>query len=238
MPLFLIKSIIALFLLIAALTSAFSMFTLLGKAEKKADPAVLRKVHRTAGFVFGLLLLVLITLGADFLAAEGDGVSPRVVIHYTLALSLSAIFLLKFLIVQFFKLFLRIVPTLGMTVFALTLVIVLGSAGYYALRGGKIYPSDTAAGAAKQTELQGNMETGSRLFAGRCAGCHFSDREDQKTGPGLKGLFRWSSLPISGRPVTVDSILRQLKTPFKSMPAMTGLTEQDLADLLAFLKTI
>jgi hypothetical protein len=65
MPLFLIKSIIALFLLITASTAAFSMLTLLGKAEKKTDPAVLRKIHRSAGFVFCLLLLVLIVLGAD-----------------------------------------------------------------------------------------------------------------------------------------------------------------------------
>ena len=45
MPLFLIKSIIALLLLIAALTAALSLLTLLGKSEKKTDPAVLRKIH-------------------------------------------------------------------------------------------------------------------------------------------------------------------------------------------------
>ena len=235
---FMIKTILAAVFLLAALASAFSMFTLMGKTEKKTDPATLRRIHRVAGWFFGLLLLVLAVFGADFLAKAGDGVSPRAVIHYTLALCLLAIFLLKLLSVRFFKQFLRIVPTLGMTVFVLSLVIVLGSAGYYALRGGKIYPTGTASGAAKLIELQGHTETGSRLFAGRCAGCHYADREDQKTGPGLKGLFRRSALPVSGRPVTVDSVLRQLKSPFASMPAMTGLTEQDLADLLAYLKTI
>ena len=235
---FLIKTILALFFLMAALASSFSMFVLLGKTEKKADPATLRRIHRIAGWFFGLLLLVLAAFGADFLSDAGDGLSPRAVIHFTLALGLLVIFLLKLLSVRFFKQFLRIVPTLGMTVFVLSLVIVLGSAGYYALRSGKISPPDTAAAPAKPTELQGNMETGSRLFVSRCAGCHYADREDQKMGPGLKGLFRRSSLPVSGRPVTVGSVLQQLKSPFRSMPAMTGLTEQDLADLLAYLKTI
>lgn len=54
-----IKSIIAVFFLITAIIAAFSMFTLMGKIEKKTDPAILRKLHKIAGWSFGLVLLVL-----------------------------------------------------------------------------------------------------------------------------------------------------------------------------------
>jgi len=232
------KSLIAAGFLIAALSAAFSMFILLGRTEKKANPETFKKVHRIAGWTFALLLLVLGVFGADFLADLGDSVSPRVVFHYTLALFLFAIILLKVLSVRFFKSFLRFAPALGMAVFVLSLVIVMGSAGYYALRGGRLPSPEVMRMPAGPSELLGNPQTGSRLFAQRCAGCHYADREESKMGPGLKGLFKLPSLPVSGRPVSVDSVLRQLKSPFKSMPATTGLAEQDLADLLAYLKTL
>lgn len=235
---FLAKSLIAGGLFVAALFAAFSMFILLGKIEKKANPEILKKIHRIAGWIFVLFLLVLGVFGANFLADLGDSVSPRAVIHYTLALFLFAIILLKVLSVRFFKSFLRFVPTLGMAAFILSLVIVMGSAGYYVLRGGRLPSLEVLRMSTVPSELQGDPQTVSRLFAQRCAGCHYADREESKMGPGLKGLFKLSSLPVSGRPVSVDSVLRQLKSPFKAMPAITGLAEQDLADLLAYLKTL
>lgn len=48
MSLFLMKSIIAVFFLLAALTAAFAMLTLMGKAEKKTGPETLRKIHKDA----------------------------------------------------------------------------------------------------------------------------------------------------------------------------------------------
>lgn len=79
---------------------------------------------------------------------------------------------------------------------------------------------------------------GARLFESNCSFCHFTDSTDTKVGPGLKGLFKNKELPVSSWPVTVQSIERQLKTPFAQMPAFAQMGSQDIAALTAYLKSL
>jgi cytochrome c1 len=51
-------------------------------------------------------------------------------------------------------------------------------------------------------------------------------------------LFAKPSLPASGKPVTEENIRQQLVRPARSMPSFAGLTAQEVADLMAFLKTL
>ncbi|MGZ5453683.1 MAG: hypothetical protein ACXW2R_05680, partial [Candidatus Aminicenantales bacterium] len=63
----------------------------------------------------------------------GDGLSPRGALHFVLAAILIAVLLLKFLTVKTYRQMLRYAPGLGMTLFSLTLVIFLITAGYFIL---------------------------------------------------------------------------------------------------------
>jgi len=130
---YLLKSLIAMVLLAAGLAAFLSMMALMGKTERKTDPVRLRKFHHLAGYAFLVLLVPLVYFGAAFLSELGDGLTVRAVFHFVLAAALLALVLLKLLVVRVYKQFLKYAPSLGIAIFALTLVIFLITAGYYLL---------------------------------------------------------------------------------------------------------
>ena len=103
MPAYFLKTILGTAFLAAALTSFLSMMTLRGKPEKKTDPAKLKKIHRAAGIVIGILLVPLIYLGAIFLARTGDAMSIRAGFHVVLAIAFVVLLILKIAIVRVYK---------------------------------------------------------------------------------------------------------------------------------------
>jgi cytochrome c553 len=236
MSLFLLKFILAIALLITGLSAALAMLISMGRLEKKSSPATLRKVHRAAGYLFALLLLVLAILGTKIVVSAGDILSHRAVLHAFLALFLLFIFLLKIVLVRYYKSFLRIIPGLGMAILVLVLVVFSVSAGYFLLR--TALTADPFSAASNTPLLQGDVNKGRDLFALHCAACHYADRGDAKLGPGLKGLFQKDLLPTSGRAVTEENVRQQLRKPFRSMPSFGSLTAQETADLVAYIRIL
>lgn len=90
----------------------------------------------------------------------------------------------------------------------------------------------------KEAPKDARIEQGAAFFVQNCAMCHYIDRTDTRIGPGLKDLFQQGKLPISGKPVTEDSIKSQLKTPVDRMPAFADITEEELGALIEYLKTL
>ncbi len=130
---YLIKSLFAV-ALVAAGTAAFaSQMAWMGRPEGKADPEKLKKLHRAAGYLFLALLLPLAYMGVRFWVAAGDALAMRAGFHVVLALALIILVLLKVLIVRAYRGFLKLVPTLGMTVFVLTLLVLTLSAVFLGL---------------------------------------------------------------------------------------------------------
>jgi cytochrome c2 len=236
MSVYTLKSILAVLLIASGLCAALAMLVSMGRAEKKASPATLRKVHRAAGYLFSLLLLVLSILGLGIFADSGDALSTRAVLHAVLALFLLFVFLLKIGLVRYFKLFLRHVPALGMAVLVLGLVVFSVSAGYFLLQAALTGSPPSPASAAPR--LQGSIDLGRESFGRHCASCHNADSEESKLGPGLKGMFQKDRLPASGRPVTEENLRQQLAAPYRSMPAFGHLPEREVADLIAYLKSL
>jgi cytochrome c len=237
MTIYLLKSLAAVAFLVLALAAALSMLTLMGKTEKKTGPERLRKIHRAAGYLYAFVLLGLAGLGISIWVRSGDSLSIRAVIHIFIGLFLLGIFFMKWLIARFFRQFLRLMAALGMTVFVISMVN-FSMAGYFFLRAGAHRPVPGDPAPSPAATLAGNTENGAAIFAGLCASCHSLDKEDQKLGPGLIGLFKRDRLPRSGKPVTEENVRHQLIRPVLSMPAFTRLTEQEIADLMAYLKTI
>ncbi|MFC2157261.1 c-type cytochrome [Acidobacteriota bacterium] len=238
MTFFMIKSLLGIAFFIFALIAFFSMLTLMGKTEKKMKPQNLRLIHKTAGFIFLLLLLILSFFCIKYWIMAGDQVSPRAAAHAVLSLSLLVLFLMKITIAQFYKQFLKFMPALGMIVFSLAFVITGLSSGYYLLRSGAGIPQAADIEISEGTDLSGNASKGQAIFSNRCSFCHYSDKEESLSGPGLKNIFKKENLPHSGRPATMDNVKAQLIKPVLSMPSFTDFSDQELADLLAYLKTL
>jgi len=129
-----IKTILATLLLAAGLTAFLSMMARFGRPGDEARAERLRKLHKKAAYVFIALIVPLAYFGADFLAEMGDGLTTRGTFHFVLAMGLVAVLLLKFLAVKTYRQLMRYASTLGMTLFALTLVIFLITAGYFVLQ--------------------------------------------------------------------------------------------------------
>ncbi|MFQ6037414.1 MAG: c-type cytochrome [Candidatus Aminicenantales bacterium] len=236
MSVFLLKSILGIAFMAAALTALLSMLTLMGKSEKKTSPKALRRIHKTSGFIFLLLLLLISSLCLKFWIRIGDLASFRAVFHAVLSLILIVIFLLKVVIVQFYKTFLRFAPALGMTVFCTAFLVFATSGGYYLLR--TAFPVSLENPREEALSLTGNSENGAAIFLARCSSCHYADRNDTRIGPGLKNLLKKEKLPNSGRPATVGNVRAQLINPLAAMPSFKDLQGQELADLIEYLKTL
>lgn len=238
MPIFLLKSIMGLIFFATALGAALSMFTLMGRPNRKMKPSFLKILHKTNGFIFLLLLLVISYICIKYVAGVGDSLPPRAISHSILALFLLIIFFIKILIVRFFKQFLKFVPVLGIIVLTLAFVVSATSAGFYFLRSADSISETVDNSALPLNSLKGSAEKGKALFQNNCSFCHYADKEESQTGPGLKGLLKKEKLPHSGRPATVENVRNQLINPIHSMPSFKDLPEQDLADLLAYIGII
>jgi len=131
---YVIKSLLAVLLLTAGLVAFLSMMARFGRPGDEARSERLRKLHKKAGYVYIALLAPLAVFGAGFLIEMGDGLSTRGTFHFVLAMTLIAVLLLKFLAVKVYRQMLRYASSLGMALFALTLVIFLVTAGYFVLQ--------------------------------------------------------------------------------------------------------
>ncbi len=129
-----IKAILATVFLAAGVAAFLAMMTLMGRPGTAGDPAKLRRRHKIFGWLYVVLIVPLIYLGADFIGEMGDGMSTRGVIHLVLAETLVALLILKLLVVRVFRGLLKSATALGMTLFALTLVVYLITAGFYILQ--------------------------------------------------------------------------------------------------------
>ena len=131
---YLIKSLLAVLLLGAGLSAFLSMMARFGRPGDELRAARLRKVHKAAGYIYIALLAPLALFGAKFLIEMGDGLSVRGILHFVLAMTLLAVLFLKFLTVRTHRQLLKHAPALGMTLFSLTLIIFLITAGFFFLQ--------------------------------------------------------------------------------------------------------
>jgi cytochrome c2 len=239
MSFILLKSILACLLLTSAVIAVLSMLSIMGKTEgKKASPKGLKRTHRVSGRIFVLLLLPLLYMGFKFWVRIGDQASIRAVFHAVLALGLIVITLLKVAIVKYYKQFLRFAPVMGILVFCFTFVVFSVTAGYYAVKELAPATPKTEAVQADTSPIIGDTAKGTVYYNTNCLSCHYADSDKKKLGPGLKNLFKKETLPHSGRPATVENVKQQLIKPVLVMPSYSRMTEQEMADLIAYLKTL
>ena len=89
------------------------------------------------------------------------------------------------------------------------------------------------------TQTTASAEKGNEVFDEQCASCHHAYDSDRKIGPSLQFLFGKEKLQSNGKPVNDANVLELIAKGAKGMPAFKdGLSEDDKADLLAYLRTL
>jgi cytochrome c len=86
----------------------------------------------------------------------------------------------------------------------------------------------------------GDAGKGKDVFEQNCSVCHNSDSQEQKIGPGLKGLFKKTEL-ANKKKMSDKNVLDFINngSPEKGMPGFADqLNDQEKSDLIAYLKTL
>ena len=123
-------------------------------------------------------------------------------------------------------------PMRVLPIYALSLLAATGI-GYFG--GELVYGTKPS---AREVFANPAAEKGAALFKRSCAVCHFPNKSETKVGPGLKGLFQREKLPISGQPATEANVRLTLKTPIDQMQPFDWLSEEQVDELIAFLRTL
>jgi hypothetical protein len=257
MTIFFLKSLMSLLLFVSAAAAVYSMFEALGRSTPAHSIERLKHIHKASGYLYAVLFIVIAYLCIGFAAASRTDPSPRAALHIVLALSLVALFLLKVLFVRIFRQFYAQARTIGVIMGVLSFVLVGLTGGFYLVvsRFGQDLTVDKSVYyklkgpllAVKEVERPGIMairtdplsiKRGRSLFESKCAICHDPDSTRTIVGPGLKGLLKRPTLPISGHPATAESIRFQLKQPMGRMPSFSYLSSEEMEDLIAYLNTL
>jgi cytochrome c len=86
----------------------------------------------------------------------------------------------------------------------------------------------------------GDAGKGKDVFEQNCSVCHNADSQEQKIGPGLKGLFKKTEL-ANKKKISDKNVLEFINngSPEKGMPGFADqLNDQEKSDLIAYLKTL
>ena len=79
---------------------------------------------------------------------------------------------------------------------------------------------------------------GKEIFDSKCYYCHKTNSTKKGVGPGLKGILKGDKTLVSDMAATPENIAKQLRTPYKSMPAFSSLSEEDILNIIAYLNTL
>ena len=95
----------------------------------------------------------------------------------------------------------------------------------------------------KKEASKGDSAKGKEVFEANCAICHNADSEEDKVGPGLKGLFKKPPHKMADgtehKEHTVATVRKQIMEGSSAMPPVgASLSEKEVDDLIAYLQTL
>lgn len=246
MNVFMLKSVLSIFIVLLALAAAFTMFEVFGRAEKKYNVERLKKLHRWNGRLYVIIYLAIAYFCLEHIAHTKAELSSRAAFHSVFSLSVAALLALKVAYVRFYKQFYAYAKTVGLLTVLLTFGMAGTSAGYYLIvtKFGTEPFFRVAANEAKGKETililldPESIGRGKELYDSKCYSCHDPDSTKPIVGPGHKGLLKTPRLPSSGKPATVENIITQIRRPYGNMPSFDYLSDEEMADIIAYLNTL
>ncbi len=91
---------------------------------------------------------------------------------------------------------------------------------------------------ATEKESAASATNGEKVYDRHCEVCHYPATTAKKIGPGLKGIYKRGKF-ADGSKVTDASMRRWIEKGGKNMPAFEeALKPEEIADLIAYLKTL
>lgn len=243
MPIFLLKSLLSILVLILTLFSLLTMFEVFGR-ENRFDKEKLKRIHKINGWTYIILYVVIAYFCLDFIIKTKSEPSSRATFHGIFALSIITLLFLKISFIRFYKKFYNEVKTIGILVTLLTIGMIGTSSGYYLLitKFGKDLPAKMVSEKeiSKISLRTDNLsiKKGKELYESKCYFCHEALSTDWGVGPGHKGILKNPLLPVSKKPATPENIANQLIKPYKDMPSFSYLSEEEVLNLIAYLNTL
>jgi mono/diheme cytochrome c family protein len=114
-------------------------------------------------------------------------------------------------------------------------IAVLGVAGAVVAQAPPAQTGSKKAGHA----VAGAAARGKEVFEKKCAICHYSDKEEKKIGPGLKGISKRGTFTVNGNKVTTESLKTWIENGDAQMPGMKDTLEPaQIKDVVAYVKTL
>jgi hypothetical protein len=257
MPIFLLKTILAIILLIPVGIAVFTMFEVLGRTEKKYDVERLKKIHRINGYSYLSLFLIIGGLCLYIIAKTQADLSPRSTFHAAFALLAITLLLLKISFARFYRHFYNRIADTGIWLVAITVLMFGTSGGFFLLvtdfgtsteKFQRTYDhhgqeAEDGPDSWKPSEIETrtdpeSIQRGQSIYESKCFSCHDPGSRKTIIGPGHKDILHSEKLPVSGRPATVENVAIQLKEPYRSMPSFETLTKDQVEDLLSYMQTL
>ena len=137
------------------------------------------------------------------------------------------------------------VPMIVLGAFIIICALFVPKGGHGSQQGGGAAqkPDESKEAETEKTAAAGDPANGKAVFEATCQVCHNPDSNEPLIGPGLKGLFNWPPHQLSDgteRPKMTEEVVRKqiMEGGGAMQPAGDNLSEDDLADLIAFLKTL
>ncbi len=221
------------------------MLEVMGRVKVKFDQKKMRLLHGINGYLFVILFIILSYYCLPFLKAGHVEKSARALIHSLFAIGVIMMLSVKIIFIRVYKKFMSKAPIFGLTIFFIVFGVVASSGIYYLVisaessdASNKKTETKIVENIVKSTKIdQNKVKNGKQLFNKWCIGCHDTGNT-QKTGPGMGGILKNKLFPVSGRPATVENIRRQIITPYRMMPPHTHLKDNEIVDIIEFLKTL
>ena len=234
----------------------FTMFEVLGRSERKYSIDKLKRIHKISGIVYMFIFLAIAYFCLHYIVSAKPELSSRASLHSLLAVVILVLFGIKLSFIKAYRQFYDHVKNIGLIIAVLTFGLVSSSGGYYLLvtefgidksfdrliqyKEGIAIEKDKNKKSQEiliKTDAE-SIGRGKNLFNSKCNFCHEAYSTETKIGPGLKGLLTNPRLPVSKYPAVPERIIKQLQQPFDSMPPFDYLTDEEMADILAFLNTL
>lgn len=253
-----IKSILSIVMLCLATFAVFSMFEIFGRAEKRYNIEKLKKIHRVNGIIYLLIFTFIAYFCLSFIVSSRSELSARGTFHSIFALTVLVLFGVKISIIKIYRQFYNQVKIFGLLIALITFGMFGTSGGYYLLvtkfgtdkTFNKIMEYKEKSSVEKiegkdksvikiiiKTDEE-NIKKGKELYESKCYFCHDAYSNKMGVCPGHKDILKNPLLPVSKKPATPENIAKQIRSPYRDMPAFSYLSEENVFNLIAFLNTL
>lgn len=171
----LIISTLALLFVILAIATVFIMLEITGRTGGHGDKKRWIYTHKTLGYLFLVLFMVMLSLMIPKAAGIQEELSSRIVVHIALALALIILVIVKMMIARRYPRHSSKLPLLGVIILTFSFVLTGVSAGHYVLhRSSLTYTTLTVL--QNKVIINPKAEIGRILVSQKCNICHSLDR--------------------------------------------------------------